>query len=79
MATAFWRAVQGRFVPPVTVDTLPTALLDRFRGPDERTRLLQLLQFVGPLTTPSLSLSASLAMAVPDPQKMQLVTPPPRS
>ena len=79
MATAFWRAVQGHFVPPVTVDTLPTSLLDRFQGPDERTQLLHLLRFVGPLTTASVSLSASLAMATLDPQRMRLVTPSPRS
>lgn len=79
VATAFWRAVQGRFVPPVSVDTLPTSLLDRFQGPDERTPLLHLLRFVGPLTTASVSLSASLAMAAPDPQRMRLVTPSPRS
>jgi hypothetical protein len=79
VATAFWRAVQGHFVPPVTVDILPTSLLDRFQGPDERTQLLHLLRFVGPLTTVSVSLSASLAMATLDPQRMRLVTPSPRS
>ncbi len=78
VATPFWRAVRGRFIPPVRVDGLPAALLDRFGGPDERSPLLHLLRFLCPLTTASVSLGASLAMAAQDPQTMRLVTPPPR-
>jgi hypothetical protein len=79
VTTAFWRAVQGRFLPPVPVDTLPAALRDRFHGPDERSHLVRLLRFVCPLTTTSVSLGASLAMAAGHPQTMQLVSPSPRA
>ena len=75
MATAFWRAVHGRFMPSVKVEALPASLLERFLGPDQRSRLMHMLRFVCPLTTASLSLESSLAMAAADPQKMRLVTP----
>lgn len=70
VATPFWRLVQGRFVPPVTVEALPASLLARFVGAEERSRLLSLLAFVCPLTTASLPLLSSLAMVVTDPQRM---------
>ncbi len=79
VTTAFWRAVQGRFMPPVMVDTLPASLRDRFGGPDDRAALLRLLRFLCPLSTTSVRLEASLAMASQDPQRMRLVSPPPRS
>jgi len=79
VATAFWRAVRGRFIPPVRVDDLPAALLARFSGPDARSPLLRLLRFLCPLTTVSVSLRASLAMVAQDPQTMRLVNPPSRS
>jgi predicted DNA-binding transcriptional regulator YafY len=76
VTTAFWRAVQGRFVPPVAVDALPTSLCDRFLSePDERAALARVLRFLGPLTTTSVSLGTSLVMAARDPQTMQLVSP----
>ena len=79
VATAFWRAVHGRFMPSVQVETLPAALLERFLGPDPRSRLVHMLRFVCPLTTASVSLESSLAMAAADPQTMRLVPPPARS
>ncbi len=79
VVTPFWRAVQGRFIPPVNLDGMPATLLERFRGADERSRLLRLLRFVCPLTTTSLRLEASLAMAASDPQTMPVVSAPPRS
>jgi len=79
VATAFWRAVAGRFLPPVHPDALPASLLDRFGGPDARAPLPRVLRFLGPLTTTSVPLGASLAMAARDPQTMPVVTPPPRS
>jgi hypothetical protein len=79
VATAFWRAVRGRLLPPVPVDTLPASLRDRFHGPDARSQLVRLLQFLCPLTTASVSLEASLAMAARDPQTMPLVSPSPRT
>jgi hypothetical protein len=50
VASAFWRDAQGRFMPPVAIETLPGSLLERFAG-DERTRLLHVLGFLTPLTT----------------------------
>ena len=79
VTTAFWRAVQGRFLPPVPVGGLPASLRDRFHGPDERSQLMRLLRFLCPLTTASVSLGASLAMAAEDPQTMHLVSPSPRA
>jgi hypothetical protein len=38
-----------------------------------------MLWFLGPLTTTSVRLGASLAMAARDPQTMPVVTPSPRS
>ena len=79
VATAFWRAVHGRFMPAVPVETLPASLLERFLGPDPRSRLVHMLRFVCPLTTASVSLESSLAMAATDPQTMRLVPPPARA
>jgi hypothetical protein len=79
MATAFWRAVAGRFLPPVRVDALPASLLDRFGAPDACSQLRHVLRFLGPLTTTSVPLGTSLAMAARDPQTMPVVTPPPHS
>ncbi len=79
VATAFWRAVHGRFMPSVPVETLPASLLERFRGSDQRSRLVHLLRFICPLTTASVPLESSLAMAAADPQTMRLVTPPARA
>ena len=69
LATAFWRAQQGLFMPPVRRETLPASLLERFRGPDARGPLLGLLRFLGPLT-PGSHLGSRLAMANGDPQRM---------
>jgi hypothetical protein len=79
VATAFWRAAAGRFMPPVRVDVLPASLLDRFGVLDARAQLRGVLRFLSPLTTSSVPLGASLAMAARDPQTMPVVPPPPRS
>ena len=79
VATAFWRAAAGRFMPPVRVDVLPASLLDRFGVLDARAQLRGVLRFLSPLTTTSVPLGASLAMAARDPQTMPVVPPPPRS
>jgi hypothetical protein len=78
VTTAFWRAVQGRFLPPVAVDLLPASLRERFAGPDERAQLARLLRFLSPLTTTSMSLGATLVMAAGDPQTRPLVRAVPR-
>ena len=49
----FWRRERGRFMPPVDGCKLPASMLDRFTGGDERSRLIQALSFLAPLTTQS--------------------------
>ena len=68
--TAFWRATQGLFMPPVRSDTLPASLLERFRGLEAGGPLVRLLRFLGPLTTGSGRLGSSLARAGGGPQRM---------
>ena len=48
-----WKRERGRFMPPLNDDTLPSSLLERFTGEDERSRLIQALSFLAPLTTQS--------------------------
>jgi len=73
VASPFWRGARGRFLPPVAVDTLPASLLDRFLGADERTRVLQLLAFLGPVTTRRAPERAGSPMGDGGPQTMRLV------
>jgi len=54
----FWKAARGRFSPPVETGALPSSLLERFSGPDERERLIRMLAFLGPLTTTSAAAGA---------------------
>ena len=51
--SSFWKAARGRFSPPVETGALPSSLLERFSGPDERERLIRMLAFLGPVTTTS--------------------------
>lgn len=51
--SAFWKRERGRFMPPVVEGELPASLLERFSGADERSRLIQALSFLAPLTTRS--------------------------
>lgn len=62
-----WQTQQGNFIPPVEIDRLPDALLDRLRGIDLRHRLCRLLMLLAPLTTASWS--GYLRIRI-DPQKM---------
>jgi len=48
----FWRAARARFSPPLEAGGLALALLQRFGG-DEVGRLLGLLRFLGPVSTPA--------------------------
>lgn len=68
VASSFWKSVRGRFLPPVEVSALPASLLERFSGDDDRSRLIQALAFLSPMTTTS----AISAMGACDPQKMHL-------
>jgi hypothetical protein len=72
VASAFWRGAQGRFMPPVAIETLPASLLERFAG-DERARLLHTLAFLAPLTTRRADPGAGSPMAGGAPQTMRLV------
>ncbi|MGH8803096.1 MAG: hypothetical protein ACREX6_12480 [Casimicrobiaceae bacterium] len=49
--TSFWKAAGARFVPPVSLAALPASLLERFTGDDIRSRLIQTLRFLSPLST----------------------------
>lgn len=53
--TPFWRANQGRFMPPVALDQCPASLLDRFAG--EAAEMMQrLLVFLSPLSVRMITL-----------------------
>ena len=49
----FWKRERGRFIPPLDAGTLPASLLERFTGEDDRSRVVQALSFLAPLTTQS--------------------------
>ncbi len=49
----FWKRERGRFMPPLNERNLPASLLDRFSDEDERSRLIQALSLLAPLTTQS--------------------------
>ena len=48
----WWKAMRGRFAPPVPASALPRSLLQRFAG-DGSEPLVALLRFVAPITTTS--------------------------
>lgn len=52
-ASELWRRERGRFLPAVDDSILPASLLERFTGEDDRSRLIQALSFLAPLTTQS--------------------------
>lgn len=56
----FFKGAAGRFKSPVDHDLLPLSLLERFRRPTERKRLVRFLRFIAPITT-SAGLSARAA------------------
>jgi hypothetical protein len=49
--SAFWRAARARFARPVDASGCPLSLLERFGG-GEDARLLAVLRFLAPLSTP---------------------------
>ena len=53
--SSFWKAARARFMPLLCEKTLPLALCQAFK-PDRRDRLLKLLRFLSPITTPSIGL-----------------------
>jgi hypothetical protein len=50
--SSFWRAARARFIPRLCERTLPLSLWLSFEL-EERQRLLAVLQFLGPITTPT--------------------------
>jgi len=51
--SAFWKEARARFMPPVCLQTLPLSLCLRFEVEERRDRLLELLKFLSPITTPA--------------------------
>jgi hypothetical protein len=49
--SSFWKAARARFMPPVCEQTLPLSLWLRF-DLEGRQRLLAVLEFLSPITTP---------------------------
>jgi len=50
--STFWKEARARFVPPLCQKTLPLSLCLSFAVEERRDRLLQLLRFLCPITTP---------------------------
>jgi len=50
--SSFWREARARFMPPLCLKTMPLSLCLSF-GVERRDRLLDLLQFLAPITTPA--------------------------
>ena len=50
--SGFWKIARARFMPLVSEMALPWSLLERF-GLPESERLLDLLKFLAPITTPA--------------------------
>lgn len=52
VGSSFWKEARARFMPPLCQKTLPLSLCLSFQVEERRDRLLDLLQFLAPLTTP---------------------------
>jgi hypothetical protein len=50
--SAFWKEARARFMPPLCAKTLPLSLCLSFSVDERRDRLLELLKFLSPITTP---------------------------
>jgi hypothetical protein len=50
--SSFWKAARARFMPVLCEETLPCSLWLRFEL-EERDRLLAVLEFLRPITTPT--------------------------
>ena len=53
VASPFWKEARARFMPPLCQQTLPLSLCRKFEIAERRDRLLELLKFLSPLTTPT--------------------------
>jgi len=52
-ASRFWAGKRSGFIPPVDAKNLPASFLERFLGDETRTRVIQALRFLAPMTTRS--------------------------
>jgi hypothetical protein len=52
LESSFWREARARFMPPLCRKTMPLSLCQSFEV-QRRDRLLDLLKFLAPITTPS--------------------------
>lgn len=50
--STFWKAACARFMPPLDPPTLPLSLCLSFAVAERRDRLLKMLEFLSPITTP---------------------------
>jgi len=50
--SSFWKEARARFMPPLCPKTLPLSLCLSFAVEERRDRLLDLLKFLSPITTP---------------------------
>lgn len=50
--SSFWRQARARFLPPLCLNTMPLSLCVSFEV-ERRDRLLDLLKFLAPITTPA--------------------------
>ena len=50
--SSFWKGARARFMPPLCQRTLPASLCLSFEVEERRDRLLDLLLFLAPITTP---------------------------
>jgi hypothetical protein len=57
--SSFWKAARARFMPPLDPATLPQSLVAAFMVEERRDRLLDLLQFLAPLTAGSTLLAGA--------------------
>jgi len=51
--SAFWKEARARFMPPLGQQSLPLSLCLCFAADERRDRLLDLLKFLAPITTPA--------------------------
>jgi len=52
LESSFWREARARFMPPLCLKAMPLSLCENFEV-ERRDRLLDLLKFLAPMTTPS--------------------------
>ena len=51
--SSFWKEARARFMPPLSESSLPRSLCLQFETDERRDRLLELLKFLSPITTPA--------------------------